>query len=64
MSEWDMAGRILQAASDIVVLITEIMNARGVKSPRVAEILPALATTLERAAADLRAAKRFGTRAK
>lgn len=40
--------------------ITQLMNARKVKHARIAEILPEMATTLERVAAELRAAAKYG----
>lgn len=55
-----MAGRVLQAASEIMFTITQLMNARKVKHARIAEILPEMATTLERVAAELRAAAKYG----
>lgn len=54
-----MAGRALQAASEIVFLLTQLMQSRKVK--RVSDILPGLATSLERHAAELRAMAKYGS---
>lgn len=60
MDSWEHAGKILSAAASIVDAVSRLMMAKDVE--RVAAILPGLRVTVEKAAADLKAALKYGRR--
>ena len=56
--DWEALLRAGEAAAKIVHLVGELITTR--RADRVVEILPTLATTLERQAAELEAMAKYG----